>query len=131
MTLLQCHVFANPTKIYCNVLSFGLVQCCEVFAKPEFQTVGKLVSVAKAKLNEEKILYFHRLVVAMSVHMSYVCRILSPSHGIFFEASHWPSYHMISLRPLNGQPSFITKLSPPMVVLVGDGGGCSYYYLFF
>ena len=34
--------------------------------------------------------------------------ILSPSHAIFFEASHWPSDHMISLRPLIGQPSFPT-----------------------
>ena len=31
---------------------------------------------------------------------------MSPSHAIFFEASHWLSDHMISLRPLIGQPSF-------------------------
>ena len=41
------------------------------------------------------------LVVAMSV----CCRCLSPSHAIFFEASHWPCDHMISSRPLIGQPS--------------------------
>ena len=29
----------------------------------------------------------------------------------FFEASHWPSDHMITSRPLIGQPSFTTKLS--------------------
>ena len=29
--------------------------------------------------------------------------ILSPFHVIFFEASHWPSGHMISSRPLIGQ----------------------------
>ena len=38
------------------------------------------------------------LVVAMSV------RISSPPHAIVFEASHWPSDHMISSRPLIGKP---------------------------
>ena len=42
-----------------------------------------------------------------------VC-LMSPSHAIFFEAFHWHSGHMISLRPLIGQPSFTTKLSTPM-----------------
>ena len=37
------------------------------------------------------------LVVAMSV-------CLSPFHVIFFEASHWPSGHMIRSRPLIGRP---------------------------
>ena len=54
--------------------------------------------------------FFHQLglvlglVVAMSVCC---CRLLvvSPSNAIFFEASHWPCDHMISLRPLIGQPS--------------------------
>ena len=44
------------------------------------------------------------LVVAMSVRM-YVSGgpgILSPSHAIFFKASHWPSDHMIRFRPLIG-----------------------------
>ena len=45
--------------------------------------------------------FFHR--VAMSV-----CG-MSPFHVIFFEASHWPSGHMINSRPLIGQPSFTTK----------------------
>ena len=42
------------------------------------------------------------LVVAMSVliHPS----ILSLSHAIFFKASRWPSDHMISSRPVIGQP---------------------------
>ena len=38
----------------------------------------------------------------MSVVCMSVCAV--PFHAIFFEASHWPSDHMISLRPLIGQP---------------------------
>ena len=34
---------------------------------------------------------------------------LSPSHAVFFKASHWPSVHMISSRPVIGQPTFTTK----------------------
>ena len=30
---------------------------------------------------------------------------MSPPHPIFFKASHWLSDHMISSRPLIGQPS--------------------------
>ena len=41
--------------------------------------------------------FFHR--VAMSV---YVSIYLSPFHVIYFEASHWPSGHMIRSRPLIG-----------------------------
>ena len=41
----------------------------------------------------------------MSVCLS-VC--LSPSHAIFFEASHWSSDHMTRSRPLIGQPPFPT-----------------------
>ena len=40
------------------------------------------------------------LVVAKSVCVLFVC--LSPSHAIFFEASHLPSGHMIISRPLIG-----------------------------
>ena len=29
---------------------------------------------------------------------------LSPSHAIFFQASHWPSGHMIRSQPLIGRP---------------------------
>ena len=42
----------------------------------------------------------------MSLRM-YPCMypaILSPSHAILVKASYWPSDHMISLRPLIGQP---------------------------
>ena len=39
----------------------------------------------------------------------YVCIILSLPRVIFFETSHWPSDHMISSRPIIGQPS-----SPPL-----------------
>ena len=49
------------------------------------------------------------LVVAMSVN-EYI--YLSPSYVIYFEASHWPSDHMISLRPLISQPFFPTVLPP-------------------
>ena len=40
---------------------------------------------------------------------------LSPSHVIFFEASHWPSDHMISSRPLIGQPSFTRGSGEPLI----------------
>ena len=30
---------------------------------------------------------------------------MSPPHAIYFKASHWPSDHMISSRPVIGQPS--------------------------
>ena len=33
--------------------------------------------------------------------------LLSPFIVIFYQASHWPSYHIISSRPLIGQPSFL------------------------
>ena len=42
-----------------------------------------------------------------SIYLS-VC--LSPFHVTFFEASHWPSGHMISSKPLIGQLSFTPKL---------------------
>ena len=45
---------------------------------------------------------------------------MSPSHVIFFEASHRPSDHMISLGPPIGQPFITTKLR---VGRVGGGGG--------
>ena len=35
----------------------------------------------------------------MSIYLSIY---MSPSHVIYFEASHWPSDHMISSRPLIG-----------------------------
>ena len=35
-----------------------------------------------------------------------------PFNVIYFKASHWPSGHMISSRPLIGEASFTTKLSP-------------------
>ena len=45
----------------------------------------------------------------MSVYV-YICPHF---HVIYFEASHGSSDHMISLRPLIGQPSFPTYLAPP------------------
>ena len=48
--------------------------------------------------------FFHR--VAMSVCQR-IC--LSPSLAIFFEASHWPSGHMIRSRPLIGRPQKIVS----------------------
>ena len=48
---------------------------------------------------------FHR--VAMSVCLSVYPLV------IFFEASHWPSGHMINTRPLIGHPSFTIKISTP------------------
>ena len=48
----------------------------------------------------------------MSVLCMYVSCILSPPHAIFFEASCWPSDHMISSRPLIGQPSFPPTPTP-------------------
>ena len=50
--------------------------------------------------------FFHR--VAMSVIYLSVC--LSPSHAIIFEASHWPSGHMIRSRPLIGRPPLVHGL---------------------
>ena len=38
---------------------------------------------------------------------------MSPPHPIFFKASHWLSDHMISSRPLIGQPSSPTPLPRP------------------
>ena len=58
--------------------------------------------------------FFHR--VAMSV-----C-LMSHFQVISFEASHWPSGHIISSRPLIGQPSFTTKLST-MVIFAGPMRG--------
>ena len=65
---------------------------------------------------------FHRIsplgrfgrVVEMSVD---IC-VCPRSHVIFFEASHWPSDHRISLRPLIGQPSFPTGGGGRLVVVV-------------
>ena len=47
--------------------------------------------------------FFHR--VAMSVYV-FIC-FPSPFHVIFFEASHWPSGHMIRSRPLIGRPPLL------------------------
>ena len=42
---------------------------------------------------------------ADSVYSCNLCPLLlSPSNVIYFEASHWSSYYMISSRPLIGQP---------------------------
>ena len=55
-----------------------------------------------------KVIHFHQLgllgrvglVVTESVCVFVcVCVCLSPSHAIFFKASHWPSGHMIRSRP--------------------------------
>ena len=54
------------------------------------------------------------LVVDMSVCLS-VC--LSPSHAIFFEASYWPSGHMISSRPLIGHSPSLPNLALAAVLL--------------
>ena len=35
---------------------------------------------------------------------SVLCMV-SPPHAVFFEASHWPSRHMIRSRPVIGRPS--------------------------
>ena len=55
--------------------------------------------------------------VSLSATLS-VC-LFVPFYVIFFEASHWPTDHMINSRPLIGQPSFTTKLSTRYG---GDGG---------
>ena len=59
------------------------------------------------------------LAVVMSVCVSLT---LSPSHAMFFDASHWPSDHMITSRPLIGQPSFPNILRWWRAG-VGEGGG--------
>ena len=48
-----------------------------------------------------------------------------PSHAIFFEASHWPCDHMISLRPLIGQHYyyFLPKIPLAAATAAGKGGG--------
>ena len=46
----------------------------------------------------------------MSVYLS--CLLRSPFHVIFFEASHWPSGHMIRSRPLINRPSAPPSLPP-------------------
>ena len=53
---------------------------------------------------------------------TYIC--ICPLSMHFFKVSHWPSDHMISLRPLIGQPSFTTKLR-------GCGGGGGIFLFFF
>ena len=55
-------------------------------------------------LFQTKVFKESGLVVPMFIY-------LSPLHVIFFEASHWSSDHMISLRHLIGQPSFPTYLA--------------------
>ena len=41
-----------------------------------------------------------------------VC-LSAPSEAIFFETSHWPSYHIISARPLICPPSLGNLETPP------------------
>ena len=36
--------------------------------------------------------------------------LLSPPNEIYFEASHWPSDHMSSSRPLIGQPPYLIAI---------------------
>ena len=71
--------------------------------------------------------YFHRIgllghfsqIVAMSVCLCvclFVC--LSPPHAVFFKPYHWPSDHMISLRPPILQPFFRTILPPPSKIFL-------------
>ena len=52
---------------------------------------------------------------------SWTCCCLSPSHAIFFEASHWPCDHMIGSRPLIGQLSPPSPLPPtlPLQICIG------------
>ena len=50
---------------------------------------------------------------------------LSPSHAIFFYASHWSSNHMTRSRPLIGQPSF------PTIWWWWCGRGEGFFYIFF
>ena len=48
---------------------------------------------------------------------------MSPFHVIFFEASLWPSGHMINSRPLIGQLSFTTKLRTLAAAVAMEAGG--------
>ena len=65
--------------------------------------------------SSSSIIFFHQIgplgqfgqVVTISV------LIMSPSHAIFFEAPFWPSDHMISSRPIIGQPSPPPQPIPP------------------
>ena len=71
--------------------------------------------------------FFHRVAMCVSV--------LSPFYVTFSEASHWPSGHMFSSRPLIGQPSFTTKLRNFYLFIfaqkpLGEGGG-GHYGLFY
>ena len=43
---------------------------------------------------------------------------MSPPREIYFEASHWPWDHMISSRPLIGQPHALPPYPAPFLVVV-------------
>ena len=67
------------------------------------------------------LMYFQRIgpLADSFIEWQCLCVDMSPPHVIYFEASHWPSDHMISSRPLIGQPSsppFHTKLVSSFIV---------------
>ena len=87
---LKDHIILNISSL------FGHCELPWVFY-PGLITLGKIPQY----IFKESALgrFFHRVV--MSVHISIY---ISPFHVIFFEASHWPSGHMIRSRPLIGRP---------------------------
>ena len=64
------------------------------------------------------------IYIYIYIYYIYTNICICPLSMHFFKVSHWPSDHMISLRPLIGQPSFTTKLR-------GCGGGGGIFLNFF
>ena len=99
-------------------LEYISLQLCQFYFFWNFYTNMFFLDKKLKKIKKNRPLgrFIHR--VAMSV---YICIYMSPPQAIFFEASHWPSDHMISSRPPPSSPS------PPRFFLIICFWYCCYY----
>ena len=100
-------MFTNPCVLHdtCHILCHMSVVICPQYFKKKSQNLPT------------------GLEVPITVCL---CGCLSPSNAIVFKASHWPSDHMVSSRPLIGQPSF-----PTIWWWLGGGEGGAYIFFHF
>ena len=103
----------GSTKYFLTIVSTH----CDCLVTIHLTTLKQFISghLLFLKVSSERLglgASFHRIGPSGPIRSSsrdvrvYVC-CLSPSHAIFFEASHWPSGHMTRSRPLIGRPPLL------------------------
>ena len=102
--------FAYPKIIYnkYSCIRTGFNPTCTPNIEPPFSLFSKNLPLADSFIESR----------CLSIYLSVY--IYVPFHVIFFEASHWPSGHMIRSRPLIGRPRAATGVGIPKNSLYTD-----------